>query len=55
MDEIKKAMERSKHSIEMEGSEITPEMDELVRKSLKGEITDEEFEREAVKLSKRRI
>lgn len=42
-EEIEKAMKNAKASMEISGFTLTPEHEELVRKKLMGEITEEEF------------
>lgn len=41
--EQKKAMEAARHSMEIEGFTITEKHEELAKKQLNGEISEEEF------------
>jgi hypothetical protein len=52
MDKIKKAMDQAKTSIEVDGIKVTSEQDALVRARLLDEITEEEFNKRAMKLIK---
>lgn len=49
-DQLEKAMRSAKASIEMEGLVVTEEQETLVRKRLMGELTEEEFLKEALKM-----
>ncbi|MCM3363764.1 antitoxin VbhA family protein [Niallia sp. Sow4_A1] len=49
-EQIKKAMNNAKASLEIEGYIVKKEYEELVRKSLLGEISEEEFQECAKKL-----
>lgn len=49
----KKAMEYAKASLAMEELYVTPEIEALVLKSLEGEITEEDFLKQALKLASR--
>ncbi|QST01097.1 antitoxin VbhA family protein [Pontibacillus sp. ALD_SL1] len=51
---IEKAMKSAKASIELEGYYITKEHEQLVRKSLLGEISHEQFVELALELVQRR-
>ena len=50
--EIEKAMKSAKASMEVEGYLITEEQSELVRRVLSGEITEKEYERQALERAK---
>ncbi len=50
-EQIKKAMANAKASIELEGLVVKKEHEELVRKRLSGEISEEEFLEQAKKLA----
>lgn len=54
-ENIEIAMEKAKASLEVEGIKISSTHTELVRKVLSGEITDEEFEIESLKLVRQNI
>ncbi|WP_182102774.1 hypothetical protein [Niallia taxi] len=51
-EKIEQAIKNSKASIEIEGYKVKPEYDDLVRKKLYGEISEEEFLRLALKLAR---
>ncbi len=50
-EQIKKAMDNAKASLEIEGLKVKKESEELVRKRLSGEISQEEFLEQAKKLA----
>ena len=50
-EQIKKAMDNAKASLEIEGLKVKKESEELVRKRLSGEISEEEFLEQAKKLA----
>ncbi|GGD09214.1 antitoxin VbhA family protein [Pontibacillus salipaludis] len=51
---IEKAMKNAKASIELEGYDLTEEHEQLVRKSLLGEISHEQFVEMALELVQQR-
>lgn len=53
-DSIEKAMENAKASLELSGFKVGEGHTELVRKVLKGEITDDEFLAEAKRLAEKK-
>ena len=52
MSDIEKALEYVKATQAMEGFYLTPEQEDLIRKSLNGEITEEEFHQQALEIAK---
>lgn len=50
-EQIKKAMDNAKASLEIEGLKVKKKSEELVRKRLSGEISQEEFLEQAKKLA----
>jgi hypothetical protein len=53
-DIYKKAWEYVKATQAMEGFYLTPEQEALIQKSLNGEITEEEFHKQALELANRK-
>ncbi|WP_411334000.1 hypothetical protein ACK1LH_19380 [Metabacillus indicus] len=51
---IKKALEQAKASIELEGKYITAEQTELVKKVIRNEITEGEFNKRVLELVKKK-
>lgn len=53
-DIYKKAWEYVKATQAMEGFYLTPEQEDLIQKVLEGEITEEEFHKQALELANRK-
>lgn len=54
MDKLEKAMAQAKANMELSGFVITDEHDKLIRSRLKNEITEEQFQKKAIELSKKK-
>ena len=51
---IEKAMKSAKANVELEGLTVSPSVEKLVKKNLMGYITDEEFNKEVLRMVKHR-
>ncbi|WP_064093118.1 antitoxin VbhA family protein [Rossellomorea aquimaris] len=51
---IEKAMRSAKANVELEGLTVSPDMERLVKMNLIGDITDEEFNKEVLRMIKNR-
>lgn len=52
-ERLEKALRSTKASLAIDGLYITPEEEDLIRKNLNGEITDEEFREQVLELLNR--
>ncbi|WP_226584630.1 antitoxin VbhA family protein [Halobacillus litoralis] len=52
VNNLESAMKNAKYSLEVEGLNVTPEMNQLVKDVLEGRITEAEFERQALAIAK---